>query len=292
MSDDITNFFRDPDASSVVTLKAQQIAAPVVRGQALSVDEMMMGGGLRVVMYILDRSPSMEPVAQMLLQDFNTVLVPAIKEAREDDISALRIGGISFSSDITPIWIGTDANGQTNYFHDLDNLPKLTKGEFNPDSGWATALHAAIIEGTARGMKFAAQTQADTGIAPDVDIVILSDGMNNEAPHSPDQVKAMVNARDKTRVRFSYFYFDTSSRRNPQQSMDEAYSIAASLGIENENTQVFAAKPNETPSERSSRFRRAMRVMSRVSASKGTSAVMAAAAVAATPMPTDEEELV
>ena len=279
LSPEIAAFFRDPNASDVVTLVAQQIAAPVVRGQDLTVDEMMMGGGMRVVVFILDRSPSMEPVAAMLVNDFNAELVPAIQAAREDDISALRIGGISFSSDITPIW-ETQDNGRPCYFHALDKLPALTQREFNTTNGYGTALHRAIPDGTTRGMTFAAAVQAETGIAVDLDVIVLSDGENNEAPYSPKDVKTMIDGSDKTRVRFSYFYFDTSCGSNDEKTTKaKGNAIARSLGIDEENTQVFAAKSGENATERRSRFRRLMRVMSRVSASKGTSAVKAVAAV-------------
>ena len=275
MDSNIAAFFNDPDASDVVTIKAQQIAAPVVRGQDLSVDEMMMGGGVRIVLFALDRSPSMKPVQDMLRDDFNDELVPAIHEAREDDISALRIGGISFSSDITSIWESV-VDGEPCFYHALDALPKLTRVEYDPSRGYGTALHAALIDGTARAMKYASQLQDDTGVAPDVDIIVLTDGVNNDAPMDGSEVKRMIEGCDKTRVRFSYFFFETAWGLGGDPKTE-----AQKLGFDPENVQVFAKDPNETPVERRRRFRRLMRVMSRVSASKGMSAVKATAAVMA-----------
>ena len=274
----IASFFRDPDASSVITIKAQQIAAPVVRGEDVTTEELMMGGGIRIVLYVLDRSPSMEEAGNMLLSDFNQELVPAIQEAREDDISALRIGGTSFSSDITPIW---EKGGI--YFHSLDNLPSLTKSEYDPSSGYATALHEAIIDGSTRVMKYAAEEQAKTGIAPDVDIIVLSDGANNCLPGDPSSVRQVIEGRDKNRVRYAFFYFETD------WGLDDPAGYGREMGFDPEDIQIFAKKQDETPLERRKRFRRMMRVMSRVSASKNTSAVQAAAAV---PVDDDEEDII
>lgn len=275
----IASFFKDPSASSVITTKAQQIAAPVVRGEDVTVEEMMMGGGLRVVLFILDRSPSMEDVGDMLLEDFNAELVPAIREARQDDVSTLRIGGTSFSSDIiTPIWKKSGV-----YFHSLENLPPLTKVDYDPSRGYATALHEAIIDGSTRAIKYASEEQARTGIAPDVDIIILSDGANNRPPHNPASVRTVIEGRDKNRVRFAFFYFETD------MGLDDPANYGRELGFDPEDIQVFAMKPGETREERRRRFRCMMRVMSRVSASKGTSAAQAAVAVSAA---SDDEDVI
>ena len=271
----IAAFFSDPDGSSVVSAKASQIVAPMVRGEDVKAEELMMGGGIRVVFFVLDRSPSMEDVGDMLLSDFSNEFVPALKAAREDDTSVLRIGGISFSSDITPIWVVRDSSGKEIFFHSLDNLPTLTKADYDPSQGYSTALHAAAIEAPARAMLFAADQQNKMGTAPDIDIVIMSDGANNCAPHDSSSVKTMIQGSDKTRVRWSFFFFETG------MGLPDPKSYATKeLGIDGENVQIFKMKSGETAEERRKRFRRMMRVMSRVSASKGTSAVQTGAAVA------------
>jgi len=269
----IAAFFSDPNGSSVVSAMASQIVAPMVRGEDVKPEELAMGGGIRVVMFVLDRSPSMEPVGDLLLTDFNSEFVPALKAARADDTSVLRIGGTSFSSDITPIWVCQDPTGNDLYFHELDKLPQLTVADYNPRAGWSTALHEAILDGTARALKFGADQQAKMGTAPDIDVVILTDGRNNCDPLDPAVVKTMITGANRTQMRFSFFYFQTDlGLKDP-----EVYAVDE-LGIDGENVQVFKAKPNESPTDRRKRFRRMMRVMSRVSASKGTSAVQAAAA--------------
>jgi hypothetical protein len=266
---EISGFFDNLEASSIVSLKGQQITAPMVSGAAITPEEMMMGGGVRVVMHVLDRSPSMEDVGRILLNEFNEEYVAAITEAREDDIATLRIGGISFSSDITPIW---EQNGE--YFHKLEDLPPLTKKEYDPSKGWGTALHAAILDGYARALGQAQQVKRDTGIMPEIDIVILSDNANNESPLDSTEVYKVVTGSNRGLVRFSMFYFETDL------GLDDPKAYAVNdLGFDGENVQIFEKKSNETPEERKSRFRRMMRVMSRVSASKNTSAVKAAAAV-------------
>lgn len=275
----IASFFKDPDASSVISVRAQQIAAPVVRGQDITVDEQMQGGGTRALHFVLDRSPSMEPVAQMLLADFNNELIAGIIEAREDDTSVLRIGGTSFSSDITPIWV----QGGIAY-HALDKLPKLTVAEYDVANGCGTALHAAILDAVTRATKYAADLQSSGQGAPDIDIVILSDGANNENPRLPDSVKQVVVGANKQRIRFIYFYFETGDGL-----ADPKGYAQKELGIDGENIQVFSMKSGESQSDRRKRFRRMVRVMSRVSASKGQSAVQAAAAAAAAPNAADDD---
>ena len=266
---EVGNFFNDLDASSIISLRGQQITAPMVSGAAITIEEMMMGGGVRIVMHVFDRSPSMEPVAHLFYSDFNEEYVPAIREAREDDISALRIGGISFSSDLTPIW---ERGGE--FFHKLEDLPPLTKAEYNPSGGWGTALHAAILDAYARALAHAQQIKRDTGIMPEIDIVVLSDGANNDSPLDPAEVRKVVTGSKKELVRFVFFYFQTDwGLRDPK-----GYAVN-DLGFDGENVMIFETNLNESLADRRKRFRRMLRVMSKVSASKGTSAVKAAAVV-------------
>jgi hypothetical protein len=270
VSSAILSFFKDPDASDILTLAGNQVLAPTVRGQDLTDAELSMGGGVRLVMHIFDRSPSMEPATKLMLEGFGGDYVEAIKEARGDDIAALRIAGVSFSSDITPIWV----KGGTS-FHALEKLPPLTRAEYNPSNGNGTALHQAIIDGYNLALNYAAQIQQDTGIQPEIDIPILSDGMNNERPHDPDVIRTLIKGSKKELVRWIFFYFETNpGGMNPED-------IAKDLGFDSENIMGFAKKPGETEAEHKKRFRRMLRVMSRVSASKGTSAVKAAAVVSA-----------
>lgn len=271
-------FFEDIDASSVISLKMNQVTAPMIIGTPLTIEELSMGGGVRIVMHVIDRSPSMIPVRDLLLTDFNTEYKPAIQAAREDDISALRMGGLSFSTDITQIWkLGND------YFHSLDKLPALTKAEYYPmdedDTGYVprlhggTSLNAAIIEAYAIAAKYACVLLQERGIIADIDILVLSDGANNQPPDS-SQVRQVIGGSKKGIVRFIAFYFETSSgMRDPK-----GYFVKE-LGFDSEYIEVFAQKLNETPKERASRFRRMVRVMSKVSASKHATAVKASAAV-------------
>lgn len=279
MSDSVSSFFsQQTDASSAVVLAANQVVAPVVKGAPMTMDEIGMGGGLRVVFFIFDASPSMGGVATLLRDGFNQDFVPAVQAARDDDISALRFGGCAFSSGKpTPIWGA--ANGD--YFHPLEQLPELTVNEYNPAMGHGTALHKAILEGTARALRYAGELEAQTGMDVDVDIIILSDGANNDAPHRPDEVKQTITTRDHTRVRYVFFYFETD------WGLPDAKRYATEeLGISGEQVETFLAQPGETEEERAKRFRRLIAVMSRVSAARNTSAVIATAAVL------DDDEIV
>jgi hypothetical protein len=281
----ILGFFRDPDASSVLSLAGQQIISPTVRGQDLTMDEIGMGGGVRIVIHVIDRSPSMEPVTKLVLDGFSGLYVEAIKEARQDDVAALRLGGITFSSDITQIWVKNKVA-----FHPVEELPALTSKEFNPLTGNGTALHQAIVEGYNLALKFAAQVLADTGIQPEIDVITLTDGQNNYHPYDPDSVYSLIKGSKPELVRFVFFYFETTpgAGKSTHRKVNPKF-IAEDLGYDSENVMVFDQKDGETKEEQKKRFRRMLRVMSRVSASKGTSAVAAAAAVQ---VATPEEELV
>jgi len=277
VSGEIAAFFQDPDASNALVLTAQQIAAPVVQGAVLTENEVMMGGGIRVVFFIIDASPSMADVAGHLRDGFNHDFVPAVKDAREEDISALRIGGMAFSSDMDQIWRGVDGS----YFHPVDQLPELTTEDYDPRRGWGTALHEAILMGSARALRYAGELQQETGVDVDVDIVILSDGANNAQPLSPRDVRRMIVGRDPSRVRYLFFYFETElGLANPKEY------ATRDLGIDGEQVVVFLRQPGETAEEQARRFRFMMAVMSRVSGARNTSAVIATAAVL------DDDEIV
>ena len=273
----ILAFFRDPNASSVLSLAGQQIIAPTVLGQELSTEEIAMGGGLRIVMHVIDRSPSMSPVTKLVLEGFGDLYIQGIKEARADDVSALRLGGVSFSSDITQIWKKPGGIA----FHPVEELPALTSREFDPDRGAGTALHIAIKEAYNLALQYAAQVAADTGIQPEIDIVVLTDGQNNERGVSKADIKKLIRGTKADLVRWIFLFFETSPGSCKSNDPDvNPQMIAEALGFDVENTMLFDKKPGETEKEQKSRFRRMLRVMSRVSASKGTSAVVAAATVA------------
>jgi hypothetical protein len=275
---DFLSFFRNPDASSVLSLAGNQVNAPSVRGQDLTDEEIGMGGGVRLVMHIFDRSPSMVPVTKLMLDGFGKTYVVAIAEARQDDVAALRLAGVSFSDEITPIW---QKNGVS--FHALEKLPPLTSAEYDPANGNGTALHKAIIEGYRLALEYAAQIKVETGIQPEIDIIVLSDGQNNFAPQSPKPVRDLIQGSKPELVRFIYFFFQTDSDQtliqNPELLPEK---LALGMGFDKENIMVFAQKDGESDADYKKRFRRMLRVMSKVSASKGTSAVQAAAAVQAT----------
>lgn len=285
----IAAFFSDPAGSSIVSTKASQIVAPLVKGEDVKPEELMTGGGLRIVIFLLDRSYSMKDVGELLRKEFKSALVPAIKEGRENDIATLRIGGFSFSDDIIPIWVTKDVQGQNVYFHSLDELPDITLAEYDPSKGYGTNMDGAIEEGIATGMRYAADQQPKVGSPPDLDVFLLSDGQDT---HRPDHsaIKAMIQSRNKGRVRFVAFYFETTrGMKNPKEELVEEY------GYDDENVVVFKQQPGETAEQRAHRFRAMMRVMSRVSATKGTSAVQAAVAAGVVGTPgtgVEEEDLV
>jgi len=266
----VTGFFRNPASSVPVSLAAQQIQAPLVQGAALELDELETGGGLRVVVLALDASQSMWEVGDQLRDSFNNDFVPAVKAAREDDVSALRVGGIAFSNTVQQIWHAPNGD----YFHKLEELPQLTAAEYDPSRGGSTALHQSILDASALGMRYAAALQAGGSDDVDLDVIVLTDGENNRPPHSPAEVKQMIQGRDKSRIRYGFFYFETAWGNS-----DPTRYATQELGIDGEMVQAFMARPNESAQERAKRFRTMMAVMSRVSASRGMSAVKATKAV-------------
>lgn len=275
MSTNIAGFFNDLGASDIISLKAAQISSPVVSGQSISVDDLMMGGGVRIIYLILDRSPSMKPVAKLMLDGFNNNYIPAVKEAQDDDISVLRIGGMSFSSDLSNMWVRDDGKGGHIAFHALEDLPPLTDVEYNPTKGYGTALHKAIIEGTSVALRYAAEEKVRSGTQPEVDIIVLADGDNNESPFDVADVRTIIQGSKKELVRYSFLFFETSG------GSSDPFATAIEMGFGDENIQCFAMKQGETQKEYEHRFRQLMRVMSKISASKGNSALNSVAAVVA-----------
>ena len=267
----ITALFPNPDASSIVELQAAQIVAPMVNGEGMTPDEMMTGGGVRVIKFLIDGSSSMSPIAPTLRNLISDDLPKSIMGASEDDIAALRLGGAVFSDDITPIWGKKDPEGNgSTWYHAPINLPRLESREYSPETqGGMTSLYRCILEETPRAVLFADRLQAESGTQPDIDIMVISDGLNNMHPRNPDQVRTMVQGADKTRVRFCFFYFDTDVYNTDKASIEHR---------EREIRQMpFMAKPGETKQELHERLRRFLQMVSKTSASKGMSAVQAAA---------------
>jgi hypothetical protein len=216
-------------------------------------------------------------VGGLLRDGFTNDYVPAIKAARGDDISALRLAGMTFSGTLGPIWNPPGSQAPLT-FHSLDELPPLTTREYNPEQfGGSTALHRAIIDGVTFATNYAVQVKRHSGIEPEIDIIVLTDGENNEAPRDPAEVRKILDGVRKDLVRFSMFFFDTSGSNNPDAVEATFKKKAVELGFETENIIAFTARPGETQADLQKRFRRMLRVMSRVSASKGMSAVNASA---------------
>ena len=275
----VAGLFPVTDASSIVVRLANQIAAPVIKANELTDDELFMGGGVRVLMFVLDKSPSMDKVADQLKHDFNNILIPAIEEAREDDISALRIGGLAFNSSVDNIWEKKDSELGIVLFHKLNELPRLTDDDYYLTGG--TALYDAVIEATAKATAYAVSLEDQYGMDVDVDIIILSDGDDNSSDNSRLDMKQIIQGRKKDRVRYAYFFFETYRYENlPDKEREEAYrKDAIDMGFDPEFIQVFLEKEGETEADRKKRFRVAVRVISKTSASKATSVVVATSAV-------------
>ena len=99
----------------------------------------------------------------------------------------------------------------------------------------------------------------------------MTDGANNCAPASPSAVRKIIQGGRADLVRHTFLFFKTD------WGSADPHAIAAELGYDGENVMVFDKKSGESDKDYGSRFRRLMRVMSRVSASRGQSAVKAGA---------------
>ncbi|OHA08445.1 MAG: hypothetical protein A3A44_00870 [Candidatus Sungbacteria bacterium RIFCSPLOWO2_01_FULL_60_25] len=197
----------------------------------------------RVLMLMLDQSGSMEPVADDLIECVNDVLIPGLLGGALNAVGAIRVGGIVFGSNVKPLWGGG--------FIPLQKLPPLTAKEYSISG--ATALHQAVLDGVTATSAYALELIHKTGSNPEVVIVVLSDGANNQAPLDPDPVYQVLSKLSPELFTLAFLGFETSERVDFR-------AVAQAMGFR--DIQESKAKPGETLDERRRRFRHLMNVFS------------------------------
>ena len=141
---------------------------------------------------ILDISGSMELFYDELVDCFNDILIPSLKEAGERYKGSTRVGCLLFSEKLIPAWYG---------YKDLADLGKkpLKKAMLEQDGlrGY-TALYGAMRTGilwTAATMEY--MHKNGRGEMPKGKIIVLSDGANNREPRETASVIKSINSIDK-----------------------------------------------------------------------------------------------
>lgn len=197
-----------------------------------------------IVMFAIDASPSMEPVADELIRAFNEVMIDGLKGASRGSVNTLVVGGLAFSSRIWPLWGGG--------FKKISELPPLSKAEYDPNKGNATNLYQAQIDAITAASAYATTVYQGTGTMPKVIVVTLTDGADNVRQASVCDVKALVDGLSKELFKFPMAVFETWERVNGRQ-------IAAETGCE---VFEFQKQGNESEDDIRRRFRRMVGTMS------------------------------
>ncbi|EKE15774.1 MAG: hypothetical protein ACD_11C00106G0014 [uncultured bacterium] len=141
---------------------------------------------------ILDISGSMDDYYKELINGFNSVMIPSLKQASERARGPMRLGCLLFSEKLVPAWRG---------FKTLEELgtEPLSLNMFDqPGLKGRTALYGAMRSGiiwTASAMEHLRQNSR--GSIPQGKIIILTDGANNENPLDEASVSTAFNGIEK-----------------------------------------------------------------------------------------------
>lgn len=145
---------------------------------------------------ILDVTGSMEDFYSELVDCFNDIMIPSLKEAGQRYKGALRVGCLLFSEKMVPAWDG---------FRTLDQLGSkpLKMSMLNKPGlkSW-TALYGAMRSGvlwTAAAMEHMRDT--GRGEVPKGKIIVLTDGANNKPPMEEMAVKSALDDLGKITAR-------------------------------------------------------------------------------------------
>jgi len=233
----------DPDASDIMIAGLNAGNLPMCVGTPV---DMLESDNVVIIQFALDASPSMEAVADLLIQTFNDTMIDGLRGASKSTANTVVVGGLAFSSNITPLWGGG--------FIKLADLPKLTKREYNPSRGNGTNLYRAQRDAITAAGAYATTVLAETGTPPKIIVVALTDGADNHHEVDPADIKALVDSMTKEFWKFPCAVFETyeSGRVDGRQ-------IANLTGFD---VFEFKPEPNETAQDVQRRFRRMMGTMS------------------------------
>lgn len=157
---------------------------------ATQTDRRKESGQPIILDFILDITGSMVDFYDVLMDCFNDIMIPSLKEAGRRYKGPMRIGCLLFSEKMVPAWEG---------FRTLDQLgaKPLKRGMLNQPGlqGW-TALYGAMRAGvlwTAAAMDHLYETSPGGEVCKGK-VIVLTDGANNKPPM---EESAVTNALDE-----------------------------------------------------------------------------------------------
>ncbi len=200
---------------------------------------------ITLIFFIIDQSPSMTPVEQELIDGFNKILIPGLRGGSHEIVSTIEIGGLVFNETIQAMWGGG--------FIKLEDLPTVTKSDYNTNSGFGTALYQAVLDAFTVVSVRTAEIMNELGIPPKVMFVILSDGANNCAPQNPIDVKKVADSLSDEIFVKAFAGFETGETVDFKQ-------IAKDIGFG--KPFEMKKKPGESKEEMQRRFRHLLGIMS------------------------------
>ena len=102
-SDDAADLGIKGDTSKIMITNLNSTTLPMCVGvpiQTIETEDVI------IIFFFLDRSPSMKGVRDALIETFNEVMIDGLKGASKKTTKTIIVGGLSFSTDITPLWDG------------------------------------------------------------------------------------------------------------------------------------------------------------------------------------------
>lgn len=154
-----------------------------------------------IIMLCIDASPSMEPVRDLLIETFNEVMIEGLRGAARKTANSIVVGGLAFSTKIWSLWGGG--------FKKLDDLPQLSRSEYDPCQGVATNLFQAQLDALTAAAKYATEVLAENGTPPKVIVLGLTDGADNIGQARPSDVLTVVNGLSKELWKVPMAVFET-----------------------------------------------------------------------------------
>lgn len=254
----------DPASSSVIIGNLNASVMPLLaRSPFVPAEEET--DDFRIVVFVFDRSWSMTPVRDLVLEGFNDIVIPGLLGGAASQVGAIRVGGLSFGGGgLKPMWQGG--------MHPLAGLPALDASNYVPRGG--TPMLDGIVAGVAMATKEAMEIRAKTGTPPEVVLAVFGDGaenssdmvtrLNGDLDKANEEVRKMLTGLSAELFTTVFIGFETD------EPVDFT-AIANGLGFR----EVLDSKPKagESKEEQRRRFRHLMGVFSqslntRVSASR------------------------
>jgi len=233
-SEDAIDLGISPESSDILIANLNDTNLPMCVGTPV---EELESDDVTIIMFCIDASPSMNPVRDLLITTFNEVMVDGLRGAARKTANSIVVGGLAFSTRVRPLWGGG--------FKKLEDLPPLTKAEYDPSQGWSTNLFQAQLDALTAAITYATEVFSENGTPPKVIVVGLTDGDDNVGDANPDDVKAVVDGLSPELWKMPMAVFETGVRVNGRQ-------IAEKTGFD---VFEFAKGQGETDEDIRRRFR-------------------------------------